>query len=323
MGTHMIALQFTIGDTAHHTISAASGMVALGADIFVIGDNSANVYQLDSQLNIVRTLLLKEYPLNDDGVIKKRLKPDFEAMAYFEWQQQPWLLIVGSGSRPTRELAFMLHINEPEQRYEKSLTALYQQFYHTANLQGEQKLNIEGLTIANEHVYFFNRGNASCNLIFSLPHAQLMAYLTGAATQVEQLHCIKVQLPIINDIEAGFSSAEYWPQINALLYTASIEATKNAYNDGAIFGSLIGLIPLPQLHNQTTLNLTTHAHVLTREGKPLITKVEALTLIESTANSALGIIASDNDDGSSEFFKITFVIPEIGLAAMRLTQDDN
>jgi hypothetical protein len=148
-------------------------------------------------------------------------------------------------------------------------------------------------------------------LIFSLPLTQLMAYLTGAATQVEQLHCIRVQLPIINDIEAGFSSAEFWPQINALLYTASVEATKNAYNDGAIFGSLIGLIPLSQLHKQTRLDLTTHAHVLTREGKPLITKVEALTLIESTANSALGIIASDNDDGSSEFFKITFVIPEM------------
>ena len=71
----MITLEFTIGDPTHHTISAASGMVAMGADIFVIGDNSANVYQLDSQLNIVRTLLLKEYPLNDDGVIKKRLKP--------------------------------------------------------------------------------------------------------------------------------------------------------------------------------------------------------------------------------------------------------
>src|SRR6478752_7047458 len=114
-------LQITVGKRVHQDkIPAASGMTIVANRLFVVGDNSPLLFELDLQLNLVCSTVIREYPLDADGLIKKKIKPDFEAMASFEWKEQHWLLIIGSGSKAdVREWAFMLSTGNPAMRYEK------------------------------------------------------------------------------------------------------------------------------------------------------------------------------------------------------------
>lgn len=297
-------LHITIGNRMHQDkISAASGMTIVDNRLFVVGDNSPLLFELDLQLNLVRSSVIREYPLDAGGLIKKKRKPDFEAMASFEWKEQYWLLIIGSGSKAdVREWAFMLSAHDPTVRYEKKISALYQQFYTMGRLHGEQTLNIEGLAIADRHMYFLNRGNSARNMIFRAHLDDVIAYMTNEANEIKKIQMMTLTLPVQDEFEAGFSGADYWPATNSLVYSASLEVTNDAYNDGEILGSYIGLIALADWQDSGTLDLAHSAQQLLQDGKPLLSKVEAVTLLADTQHETKAVLACDNDDGSSEFF---------------------
>ena len=64
-----------------------------------------------------------------------------------------------------RETGFLL---SADQRVviERSLAPLYQQLATAGGLRGKQTLNVEGLAVAGDQVFFLNRGNSGPNLIF-------------------------------------------------------------------------------------------------------------------------------------------------------------
>jgi hypothetical protein len=296
-------LQLTVGKPVQQDkIPAASGMAMVENRLFVVGDNSPLLFELDQQFNIVAATTIREYPVDDKGLIKKKNKPDFEAMANFHWQEQHWLLIIGSGSKPdVREWAFMICADDTSVCYEKKLTDLYRQFYAIGNLHGEQTLNIEGLTVADGQAYFFNRGNSARNMIFRTSLDDLISYITNASITIKIEH-VTATLPSVDQYGAGFSGADFWPAAKALVYSASLEVTNDAYNDGEILGSYIGLIVLADWQDGETLDLSHSAQPLLQDGRNLIAKVEAVTLLEFTQHEAKAVLACDNDNGSSEFF---------------------
>ncbi|HQQ62668.1 MAG TPA: hypothetical protein PLF22_03755 [Pseudomonadales bacterium] len=300
-------LHISLGNAIHHDrISAASGMVAVDGRLFVIGDNSPLLFELDPQIRVLGSSVIREYPVGDDGLIPKKTKPDFEAMTCFSWHEKNWLLIIGSGSKAdVREWAFMLSVDDTSLRHERKISELYNAFYQRGKLSGEQTLNIEGLAVAHEHVYFLNRGNSAHNMIFRLPLAELISYMTGVTDVIDTLEFFAVKLPVLDGFEAGFSDADFWPETSSLVYSASVEATGDAYNDGEIRGSYIGLIALAQLQGDKVLDLGGSAQLLQQAGKTLLTKVEAVALTRSDQHGVCGVLASDNDNGSSDFFTVS------------------
>ena len=56
------------------------------------------------------------------------------------------------------------------------------------------------------------------------------------------------------------------------------------------------------------IDLSRSAILLNHGGKKVITKVESITIFPHEMNVIKGVLASDNDDGTSEFFD--FVISE-------------
>jgi len=97
---------------------------------------------------------------------------------------------------------------------------------------------------------------------------------------------------------SGFSGACLLPDNSGLLFTASLEATNNSYNDGEILGSYIGFINFDNIENGQS-----HTAIIKSEGKTLITKLEGISIKHFSNNKIDAIAVSDNDNGTSWIFE--------------------
>ncbi|WP_211233953.1 DUF6929 family protein [Chitinilyticum litopenaei] len=284
-------------------LPSASGLSARGRSLFAVGDDSPWLFELNRQFQITGKQLIKDYPVEANGRIPKKIKPDYEAMTQVRIGKQYWRIVLGSGSKAdVREWGYMLSADQ-QTKLERNLKPLYAQLYAASGFSGEETLNIEGLATAGGHAYVFNRGNSGSNLIFRLDQAEFIAYMQGKLEQVSKLDVFKVSLPRISNFEAGLSGGDFWPQANSLVYTASVEATGDAYNDGAILGSFVGLIPLDSFVPGQTIDLAPSSVLLTRKGQAVITKLESIAITEADTDEIEGVLVSDNDNGTSEFFR--------------------
>ena len=156
--------------------------------------------------------------------------------------------------------------------------------------------------MACPQVLLLNRVDAGGNMIFALPKEEFVDYIQGRRSSVSRPEAIPVRLPSVNGFEAGLSGGEYWAKRDSLVYTASVEATGNAYADGAILGSFVGVIPRRNLRSNVLLDLVDAAIPLSRDGRIVLTKAESIAVESGGLRKIKGVIVSDNDDGASEFF---------------------
>lgn len=286
---------------------SASGIVVDQRKLYVVGDDFPWLYTMDMGFNFIHKELIKSYPTKRNGRISKKAKPDFEAMELININGRPSLVILGSGSKTdVREWAFVIS-QDGNLRIERSLKSLYKQLYQVGGFAGDEKINIEGLASSDTAVYILNRGNSGRNIIFMLPKVAFENYLTSKTDQVKNITAHLVKLPIAKGFEAGLSGATYSPITKSLVFTASVEATGNAYNDGEILGSFVGHFPVDKLVGTKALDLTHYSQLLLKEGNPIITKVESVTIVSSDGNKINGLLASDNDNGTSEFFSFSIL----------------
>lgn len=296
------------GPIVDTTLPSGSGMTWHDGRYFVVGDDSPYLFTLDRQFAIGDRSLLKAYPVGPGGRIAKDLKPDYEAMAIVRWRGVAWNLILGSGSETTREMGYLVCIDGRFAPYARGMGALYADFAALAGFEADQRVNIEALAIAGDTAYFFNRGNAGRNLLLRVPLKALLSYMSGASDKVADIRLHEVLLPSLGGVRAGLSGADFWPEVDSLVFSASLERTDNARDDGAVLGSYLGLIPLSLLKEGATLDLTRSAQLITRADAPVATKVESVVLTHTDRGSATGALLSDNDDGSSAFFGLTLTL---------------
>lgn len=154
-------------------------------------------------------------------------------------------------------------------------------------------------------MFLLNRGNSGTNVIFSMLLEEFTRYLAGDIDHVSSLKTFHVNLLEMGDYESTLSGAEFWPEQQSLIYTASIEATKDAYNDGEILGSFVGVVKVADLQEGKTLDLSHNTLPLKENGEMVITKVESVALHHSCKRGISGVLVSDNDDGTSEFFNFS------------------
>ena len=218
-------------------VPSASGIVKFKEDFYVIGDNSPYLFHVDKSFNLLSKTLIYSSEKVQGNIIPKIDKPDFEAM---EMVSETRILIFGSGSKsPERDVYVLVELGK-EITYKKYDISLFYQYLRDMKIMSGYELDIEGLAFYGDLLYLFNRGR---NIIFSFSCNDFIEYCnTGTAFPIPRSSLFS--LPKVNGLQAGFSGATAFKEKPYFIFTAAVEDTPNAYDDGDILGSFIGVIEM-------------------------------------------------------------------------------
>ena len=252
-------------------IGSSSGLVYKDNSLFIISDNSSFLYEYQIQENKLTKIKLTE---NSQENIPKKDKYDFESITLKENK----LYIFGSGSTSKREKKFIYNLDN-KKILEKNLSKVYKNLKKETSISDED-LNIEGAFFNEEDLYLFQRGNGSNSK-------------NGIAIINENIKFIAFQLPKIKHIEATFTDAILVE--DKIYFLATAEDTLSTYDDGEIFGSLIGRIDVKTMTIDFTTKIT-NKH-----------KFEGLTLYDKTNAKIEFLLCEDNDTEvlKSSVYKLT------------------
>lgn len=300
-GAKGLAMDATILKRTHlPSLPSASAIEVRAGELVVIGDDSPWLFTLHSNGEIARKALLLPGE-KDTFRIPKDRKPDLEAMAVLSHRGAAFLCIFGSGSlAPQREVALLVaETGSGPTVQSRSLTSLYAAFRQDRVFEG-QVPNIEAAALTANDLVLFQRGNKGRqNAIVRLSLAEMSDFLFDPGKAVPRFVAQAVDLPKIQDVSAGFSGA-FALDAQRIAFSASVEATKDAYNDGKILGSFVGIV---EERVSGTLNPVA-ARLLEASGKPSKSKLEGITLKSKTERELLLWGVVDNDNGSSELLEI-------------------
>lgn len=277
-------------------IPSASGIVKFKDNFYAIGDDSPFVFQIDENFHFLSKNLIHSTKKLQENTIPKIDKPDFEAM---EMISENEILIFGSGSKsPERDICVLLELGK-ETTYQKFDLSLFYDHLRQLEIMQGYELNIEALASDGELLYLFNRGR---NIIFSLSLQEFLAHCkTGTPFPIPKVTLFS--LPKINGLEAGFSGATFFEQKSCLLFTASVEDTPNAYDDGKVLGSFIGVI---ELKNEKISDDFLFQQI-PNSNRAL--KVESVTIDKVISENQTDLVlVTDNDGTSSEILKLRMTL---------------
>ncbi|MBC8111733.1 MAG: hypothetical protein H7Y04_11795 [Verrucomicrobia bacterium] len=276
-------------------IPSASGIECLQEKLYIIGDNTAYMFVLDTHKNFIARKRILPFTASAENVIPKKQKPDFEALTALSSPYLNQLLVLGSGSQsPERDKAFLI---DTENLFEEvktySLTGIYDFLRSLPEVAEGYRLNIEAATVAGDKIYLFQRGNISGNNVmirYKIP--DFLDFMTGKSTKQPMPSIFAFNLPEMAGLRAGFSGACTLDE-HTILFTASVEDTADEIEDGATLGSFVGLIDLRNLQ-KTPICLPVLCNNETFTGK-----IESITMIAKQNQSIEAVAVTDSDGGDS------------------------
>jgi hypothetical protein len=282
-------------------IPSASGVELLDKKFYIISDNSPWLCVLNKKWELIAERLVFPKAELQNGVIPKKKKPDFEALTALSYHHETYLFVLGSGSKsPERDRGFLINplnlIAEPE---EVSLIELYDFLRSLPEVSEGFNLNIEAAA-ANEHkIFLFQRGNISGNnVMISYKIPELLHYLQKKGTKKPLPVIKKFKLPILENLQSGFSGATLIPEKESILFSASVENTANEIDDGKILGSYLGIIDLKTMPHTPEVALIMENDSIFKE------KVESVTLLESSEKKLKVVAVTDSDGQGSDILEI-------------------
>ncbi|AHM63255.1 hypothetical protein D770_25050 [Flammeovirgaceae bacterium 311] len=278
-------------------IPSGSGLAVVEDSIYLVGDDSPFLFQLDRQ-HVVRGrhLLLQQWA--DSVRIAKSSKPDFESITLADWEKEPSLLVFGSGSKsPERDSLLVLPLKAFHNPKRYSLTALYDAICQKEGI-GRESFNIEGAVVAGNDLWLFNRGTNS--IIVAELASLIQAVKRPAVVNSLKMEVHPHQLPQIAGKQARFSGACHLPGTDLIFFTASVEDTENWIDDGEILGSLIGVLDM----NAPAQANSAHWWLTDKNGNYLPEKLESIDVLESREEGLILLAVSDNDLGNSVLFEL-------------------
>ncbi|MBD1422552.1 DUF6929 family protein [Sphingobacterium chuzhouense] len=254
-------------------INAASGLQYHQDQLYIVSDNSPYLYHYHVQEERMDKVLLDS--LQQTEMVAKKDKKDFEALC----DVGDALVIVGSGSKPQRQEAFIYDKRNSHVR-RVSLDSIYQRMQEIGKVD-KQNFNIEGLTYDNGTWYFLNRGNGEKkqNVIFTV------AGDSDFILRPETLSANHIELSDIQNYTTGFSDGVIVD--GRLFFIATAEDSASTYHDGENKGSYISYINL----SDWTLGQT---HQLSSTKK-----LEGLAVYGQSADTITFILCEDPDDESN------------------------
>lgn len=224
-------------------LSAASGLVSLEDQLFVVPDDGLSLGCFDASLSRPGKdhPVFSDSPLPEDHAARKQAKPDLESLTLVEPELSGLsghsLLSVGSGSTERRQRGVLVSVADGESQT-FDLAPLYAEFSRQL-----PDLNIEGVAIQGQLVRMLHRGNSAegTNAIIDLDAARFFRSVAETRTVgPEALQSVRpVDLGELGGVKLTFTDLAPTPD-GHFLFTASAENTANPYDDGAVLGSVLG-----------------------------------------------------------------------------------
>jgi hypothetical protein len=278
-------------------IPSASGIENDGESLWVIGDDSPFIFQINKEY-----LTQNKYAISHglrteqlEGTISKDEKKDFEAMTLIDWEGKKCLFLFGSGSKSPQRNEGLLVSLKGSVLETFDLSDFYALVQEKAKLDNED-FNIEAATILDDKLYLFNRGK---NKLISMKTEHFVDFISGNEESIK-IKANTIDLPSLNGVKAGFSGATTDIENKRILFSASVENTSNWVDDGAVYGSYIGAIVPEALQHHYTPEC-----VLLEKDKTLLIKVESLTVIKSSKEQTKIVAVTDSDGSYSELLEVT------------------
>lgn len=240
---HLAAGQHPAG-RAH--LSAASALVRCAGYLYVVADDELHlgVFRADDDApgQLLR-LLPGELP--GAPVERKAAKPDLEALALLPAMPgyaQGALLALGSGSRPNRQQALLLALDELGAVRGAPRLIDLAPLYAALHLQFAD-LNIEGAFVLGQQLLLLQRGNqgqaGNAAVYFAWPAVQ--AWLLGQAPAPLPQAVQVMALGELDGVALGFTDGAALAD-GRWLFSAVAENTTDSYRDGACMGTVLGLV---------------------------------------------------------------------------------
>ena len=236
-------------------VRAGSGLAWVGGTLVAIQDDANFVARIDPGTARVHPVPLPagEGGLRqfDDGRGNKRFKLDLEACTVVpDGRGGEMLLALGSGSSARRERILRMadaHAPHPYVELREAIT-FYARLRDAADFSGSE-LNVEGAVWRGGHVLLLNRGNGAAvdgrQPVDATCEVDWVALLTcqdgpGGHPAPAPESIIQYDLGEIGGCRLSFTDATVAG--DALVYTATAEASPNAVDDGPVAGSALGVI---------------------------------------------------------------------------------
>ncbi|WP_257462132.1 DUF6929 family protein [Archangium lipolyticum] len=236
----------TPGGTAH--VSAASGLVRAGNWLHVVADDSlflATFPREGEAPGQLSRLFPGELPLEPKA--RKALKPDLEALCLLgslDGAPHGALLAVPSGSTSVRMKGALVPLAEDGSiggpAREVDFTSVYAQLTRELG-----PLNVEGAAVAGVRLRLLNRGNGDqgTDAVVDLDAGRVLRTLgAGEPLQPDVVRTVRRwELGRAGNVRLSFTDASPLPD-GRLVFTAAAEDTRDAYADGAVMGSAVGVL---------------------------------------------------------------------------------
>jgi hypothetical protein len=245
------------GSTSH--VSAASGLVRLGQRLYVVADddNHLAMFDLRDEGGRLFRLFEGEPPLEPKD--RKAAKADLESLMHLPPSAEHpagSLLAIGSGSRPNRQRAVLLALDEVGEPQgpprDVDFAPLFMPLRSTFD-----DLNVEGAFLAGGDMCVLHRRNrrspVNACIRFDWPAFEHWLFSGGAvprATSITQL-----DLGVVDGVPLCFTDGAALPD-GGWVFCAAAEDTADSYADARCAGSAVGIVsPTGELHRLELLSL--------------------------------------------------------------------
>ena len=294
----------------YEDIPSASGIEVIGDSIYIIGDDSPYLYQLNRDFKQTSKLALADTSGFKSGRVAKSEKMDLESMASYERNGKNYLLILGSGASDARMKGFVIEADKVTGKLGKpksyTLDKLYQQLQDNKEVVKNDQLNIEGLTVESGNVYLMHRAVKQAPNILLEYNAEAFFSALEMNGDVPEPEVHHFKLEKLEGYQAGFSGADIFD--GKLFFTASVEQTEDAIADGEVLGSYVGVIYLADLDSNSRKPVASKSALLVyKNNKPYKGKAESL-VVSKDKDKYKVLVVSDDDKGHSELLEVELVI---------------
>jgi len=256
-----------------------------------MGDDATNLLVLDTNLNMVDSISLINYP---GKRIPKDSKPDFEASAL----NGDDLFLFGSGSLPPyRNSGRIYHLKT------KTIDSIdLEPLYTKAKSLGIEQINVEGACFVPGKLILVNRGNKG--------YPQNHLIITNENFRVTDSNFQISVIPFAAQKDTasfkGISGLCYAKESDKLIMSVSTEDTRSAHEDGAIGKSYLWIInEVSTKLNNKTIKRDRVIDLEYIDSRFKGQKIESAVVVKETDRLISLVLVADNDDGSSTIFKIS------------------
>lgn len=261
--------------------------------LYVIGDDAPKMLVLNSNHETKDSLVLFA---GKTKRLSKKDKADLESTILVHRNGRDYLVAFPSFSTPRRDRILVIDMAS---RATNTITM------PKFRIPGIRDLNVEGTAMVGDKLLLSSRANRAHTDNFLL----VSRFNLQSGFDEKNVRSLVVQLPKEQNI-IGISSISYLESEDLLLFTGSTENTASSFSDGSIGDSYLGYIRnISDKLNGASLapdKLINISHILSQGPH----KIESVVVESQKGKDLIIHLASDNDDGASTLFKLSWRVEE-------------